>query len=554
MDPIAQAPPQVHFARTTFDEMLAYHQAHPAVQPTIHPYMKAPPPRELPFAANRAADTSGVGLDKGATEPGETETPVPGGPGPMLAAPPLIVNFAGTFDDNTNIPPDTHGAVGPAHVVNMLNTGFQVFDRTGGIVAPQITLQAFWAVLGTGAGQPAADPYDPKILYDQHSGRWVVVSDSNGFSTATRVLVGISLTSDPTGAWNLFAIDPDPGTRWADYPGLGVDAANVYVSNNMFTAAGAFSLARFWVISKASMIAGGALDLGVRTPPTGGFAFQPAHSFDNDPGGLNYFVDGDWYIDGTPLRFVKLTQFTGIGAATVMTELGFIEVLGYNFYILEAPQSNCATPIATNDTRIMNAVLRNGKVWATHHVGDGAPIDPADATKPEVAWYEMDPSAANFLDPSPPPIQQGHVEHPTLAYYFPSIAVNAVECVALGFSGSDADTFASAYYTLRDSIDSPGTMQAVGLLRAGEASYLKMFTGTRNRWGDYSATMIDPLDDLTFWTTQEYAEAPFSGGPDCEVDGGRWGLWWGSFQCTAPPPSPITEPTVIVKSRFISFS
>jgi hypothetical protein len=201
------------------------------------------------------------------------------------------------------------------------------------------------------------------------------------------------------------------------------------------------------------------------------------------------------------------------------------------------------------------AILRNGKVWATHHVGDGEPVDPAPATKPEVAWYEMDPSVANIPGPYLPPIQQGHVEHPTLAYYFPSIAVNAVECVALGFSGSDAGTYASAYYTMRDSADLPGTMQPVGLLKAGEASYLKMFSGTRNRWGDYSATVIDPLDDLTFWTTQEYAATPFSGGPVCELDGGRWGLWWGSFQCvTTLPPPPIADPTGIDKSRFISFS
>jgi hypothetical protein len=28
--------------------------------------------------------------------------------------------------------------------------------------------------------------------------------------------------------------------------------------------------------------------------------------------------------------------------------------------------------------------------------------------------------------------------------------------------------------------------------------------GTRNRWGDYAATVLDPVDDCTFWATGEY--------------------------------------------------
>ncbi|MCP4285632.1 MAG: hypothetical protein GY792_14440, partial [Gammaproteobacteria bacterium] len=43
-----------------------------------------------------------------------------------------------------------------------------------------------------------------------------------------------------------------------------------------------------------------------------------------------------------------------------------------------------------------------------------------------------------------------------------------------------------------------------------------------NRWGDYSATAIDPVDDLTFWTLQEYAGTNVGGG----VNDGRWGTWW----------------------------
>lgn len=31
--------------------------------------------------------------------------------------------------------------------------------------------------------------------------------------------------------------------------------------------------------------------------------------------------------------------------------------------------------------------------------------------------------------------------------------------------------------------------------------------GTLHRWGDYSAMQIDPVDDCTFWYTNEYLPA-----------------------------------------------
>jgi len=451
----------------------------------------------------------------------------------------------------------------------MLNTGFQVFNRTGGLVMPQISLGSFWSALGAAA----SGSFDPKILFDQYVDRWVAVSDSNSRSPQSHVLVGISDTDNPTGTWNLFAIKADPAsTNWADYPGLGIDEANVYVTQNMFPNTTGSTYAKFWVISKASMIAGGALNMRTDVPTVlPGFTYQPCHSFDPSPGGLNYLVSQGWDVGGTPRRLILVNRYVGVGAAAVLTELGFVEVGGYTFSTLDAPQKDCSTNISTNDPRLLNAVLRNGKVWTTHSVGVGATINPAPATRAEIAWHELDPTVANIPGPYSFAIQDGRVGHATLAYYFPSIAVNADECVALGFSGSDASTYASAYYTARSPLDPPGTMQPVGTLHAGTASYWKQYSGTRNRWGDYSATVVDPVDDMTFWTTQEYATAPFFGGPICSQDGGRWGLWWGAFECTNTVTfsqlpdhdgedlasnidwsDPVPDPNVVLADDFVS--
>ncbi len=48
--------------------------------------------------------------------------------------------------------------------------------------------------------------------------------------------------------------------------------------------------------------------------------------------------------------------------------------------------------------------------------------------------------------------------------------------------------------------DPLGTMGAEDVLIAGGGSQF----GSSSRWGDYSTMSIDPVDDCTFWYTQEY--------------------------------------------------
>ena len=62
-------------------------------------------------------------------------------------------------------------------------------------------------------------------------------------------MIAVSSTSDPTGAWSKWAIDADLDNdvqtgNSADFPGLGVDAFNVYVTANMFNGAGLRNTAR----------------------------------------------------------------------------------------------------------------------------------------------------------------------------------------------------------------------------------------------------------------------------------------------------------------------
>jgi hypothetical protein len=522
---------EVQGVSVTLEEMERHDAALAGRLPRGRPFQGVPGPLPLPGLEDAIPDAAPreapIGDQPGPREPRDIEPT----PAPEPAAPPLLSGFAGMLDDDTVIPPDTHGAAGPSHLVSILNRGFAIFSKTtGAVVFGPISLQAFWASLGTGPGQPAEDPFDPKVLYDQYSGRFVVVTDGGGLGLPSWVLVGVSNSSDPTAGFTLFAIDADataPG-QWADYPGFGVDPTAVYVTNNMFNLATPpdFQGTKYWVVNKASLLSGGPLVVSefIRSTAFGG-TWQPTHAFGATS--ATYLINEGWTAGGTT-RYVRIQDLTFPAGSPVLTDRGFLQVADYGFSIGAAPQAGCGQTIHTGSTRLLNAVLRSSRVWTTHNVDD---LADATAGKTVVAWYEINPALANSGGTNGP-VQQGRVGDPARWFYYPSIAVNGDGCVALGFSGSDSSTFTGGFYTSRKMADPAGTMEPVGLLKSGVASYYKDFGGGLNRWGDYSATIIDPGDDRTFWTIQEYAE-PQAGGVCPTVDTGRWGTWWGRFRCQA---------------------
>lgn len=121
-------------------------------------------------------------------------------------------------------------------------------------------------------------------------------------------------------------------------------------------------------------------------------------------------------------------------------------------------------------------------------------------------------------------VQRGIIEDPTDAtfYAFPTIAVNRNNDMVIGGSQFSGAISASAFVAYRAATDPPNTVSFTTVSKAGEAAYYKISTSDknkRNRWGDYSSTMVDPANDADFWTIQEYAAAPLGG-----VD--QWGTWW----------------------------
>lgn len=75
--------------------------------------------------------------------------------------------------------------------------------------------------------------------------------------------------------------------------------------------------------------------------------------------------------------------------------------------------------------------------------------------------------------------------------------------IALGYSVSaPSTTYPGIHATGRVSTDPPGQLQAETVLQPGSGSQT-----TFGNWGLHSTMNVDPVDDSTFWYTQEYIAA-----------------------------------------------
>ena len=96
-------------------------------------------------------------------------------------------------------PPDTNGAVGLTQYVQIVNEGYQVFDKnTGNSVFGPVAIATIWSGF-TGVCETSGHG-DPVVIYDKLANRWVVSQFAG--SVPTDECVAVSTTSDATGSYN----------------------------------------------------------------------------------------------------------------------------------------------------------------------------------------------------------------------------------------------------------------------------------------------------------------------------------------------------------------
>ena len=247
-------------------------------QPTRQPVMAFQPLNFAEAARQEALAPAQVGpseirsIDAPKGEPpphGGTAMYQPEKAQPLPQAPPLSATgaspgpsktFKGEFLSSTSIPPDTMGAVGDNHVVNVTNDRMRIQTRDG-VELSRVTLTSFWT--GVTIKGATVSAFDPKVMYDRFNDRYILISTFNGQSISSGVGFAVSQTNDPTGLWNRYSLEADPtstagGGLWIDYPSMGFNKKWIVVNYNTFgfgTSGGGYLRSDIFVLDKQAAYA-----------------------------------------------------------------------------------------------------------------------------------------------------------------------------------------------------------------------------------------------------------------------------------------------------------
>ena len=440
-----------------------------------------------------------------------------GGNVPKTAPAPRIaqttgVNFLASSSSVGPWPPDTMGDVGPTQILVCLNNQFISFNKNGAADgALNVTPNSFFAsVGGTTYGTS-----DPRVRYDRLSQRWFITIIT--LNTPNYVLIAVSsgpqVTSTSSFTFYRFQHDlvgttPNSDTGgFADYDTLGVDANALYIGANIFNAAGTIWLGSTgYVVNKANLLAGSLTVTAFRQMGTGSVSgpSAPQGVHNDDPAATEgYFIgrDSRYYSELSVRRITNPGGTPSISANMSVTVSPTVASLG------GVPCLGSTSPLDDVDDRLFCANMHNGRLWTVHNIQvNSSGAASSSGGRDGARWYEL-----KNMTTTPVTNQSGTVfssasSNPT-NYFIPTIAVSGQGHALLSCTVAGANEHAEIAVTSRLATDTTGTMQTPVVLVTSSSSYNVGLQNGAYRWGDYSRVTVDPNDDMTFWTFQEYCSA-----------------------------------------------
>ena len=404
---------------------------------------------------------------------------------------------AGSFTV-TSAPPDTNAAVGSTQVVEVVNSSFAVFDKSGAILYGPAATNTLWS--GFGGFCQSTDDGDGVVRWDTMAGRWIMAQFANASSNTGPYdeCVAVSQTADATGAWYRYAFQY---SNFPDYPKIGVWPDAYYATFNMFATNGAYVGPEACAYNRAAMLSGGAASQQCFTASSAYGSLLPSDldGATPPPSGRPDVLVGLGTTNAALAYWTFHVDWSN-PANSVLSGPGTISVGAFNEACSGGtciPQGGTTTKLDSLGDRLMyRLAYRNFGSYESLVASQSV----AAGTSTGVRWYELRIGSSGA-----PTLYQQSTYAPDSKYrWMPSAAEDGAGDIALGFSVSSSSTHPGIAFSGRLAGGPLGQMtqgEATAITGGGSQ------TGTLTRWGDYSSMAVDPVDDCTFWYANEYIPA-----------------------------------------------
>jgi len=376
------------------------------------------------------------------------------------------------------VPNDNDIAVSDSGIVlSVINSNIWMHDESGTAIVSNLSLDAWSAPLGL-----TGDKFDPRALYDPTHDRFIVTC-LNGFTDSTSwVIVGFSQTSDPTGAWNLYALPGDPrgDSLWTDYPIMALNKGELFLTanllyNNQPWQTG-FQRSLCWQIGLDSAYTGGTLQAQLWDSVY--FQGRPIRNLcpvqgGSLPAGPDIFLLSNRNLSTGNDTIWLMHILDSIGGANNSMTIDFVNT-NTEYAIPPNAFQQFNLQVATNDARWLDAFIENDNI---QFVGNTL-----DTTTGRPGIYH-----GIIRDAYTVPVAEGKViGNPSGSFGYPGITwfgmANGTDeaLIGLNYLGPNAQNHpgcGAIFY------DGAGNYSALAVAKAG-AGYINALSGL-DRWGDY---------------------------------------------------------------------
>ncbi len=410
-----------------------------------------------------------------------------------------ILNIDGLTNESD--PQDPTGAIGSSHYLQAINgTEIGIYEKNGTAV-DTLTGDDLWTPLGMSSRG------DPIILFDQEEDRWLITE----FANPANLLIAISETNDPLGSYFVYSFSTP---EFPDYPKYGIWNNTYIVTTNE---GGAGTLHQYF-IDRAALIAGEE-DVTIQRVEISGNESTEAGFYVTTPVDWNGATappddqpmvikmnDSSWgevaedviEIYTFDIDFITPSNTTSSLTSIVTTPFdGFpcSSLVGGDFPCI--PQKD-GTGLDGIPEVIMN--VPHYRNFGTHESIVLNFI--TDATDGEnisgIRWMELRRAAGGDWTL----YQEGTLAPDDgLHRFMGSIAMDGNGNIGLAYNVSGEDEFVGIRFTGRFANDPLGIMT----VQETEVVAGQNVINTSSRFGDYAQMNVDPVDDMTFWYTSEYA-------------------------------------------------
>jgi hypothetical protein len=378
-------------------------------------------------------------------------------------------------------PSDSHGTVGRSNYVEVTNVDVGIYPKNSCTRQRFVSLKSFFGITDINT-----TAFDPRAIYDFVNDRYVVTAETRKTgSTDQFQYFAVSQTGNPLGAWTIYAIRLSSGTSFFckkaltdfwDYPNLGYNKDKWFLTANNFPVSGS-AYGVIMTIDKAPTLIGGTTTL--RCYGTGASAVQ----FNTAPPMTRASQNNIAHFLGTGSgfgnRFLKYTLNTSTNLMTFNTPIPIPAWTAPPGAI----QPTTTLRLETLDGRIQSNTVQIGNelVYAIHSLNVGG--------RAGLRLYRVNTTANTSSVLTTYAITNADAWGPSVALASGSPSTYSF----YSFSYSSATLNPSAALVSRRT-DGVGGNNLGFTYQVGVPMTNSCQNGTRCRWGDYSATSLDPLN------------------------------------------------------------